>query len=223
MANNEYSFTTEWRFQARAEEVTAILGDGASLGRWWPSVYLAVQELEPGDERGIGKLVDLHTKGWLPYTLRWRLKVVEIRDDGFTIEASGDFDGRGDWYFTQQGPETIVRYDWNIRAEKPLLRYLSPVLKPIFAANHHWAMAQGQRSLELELARRRALTDAERAAIPPPPGASSAWLPLLIVAPAVVVAAIGWLRWRAVSRRGRLLGQDLTVADGDATLAAGAG
>ena len=149
MANNEYSFTTEWRFQARAEEVTAILGDGASLSRWWPSVYLAVQELEPGDERGIGKLVDLHTKGWLPYTLRWRLKVVEIRDDGFTIEASGDFDGRGDWYFTQQGPETIVRYDWNIRAEKPLLRYLSPVLKPIFAANHHWAMAQGQRSLEL--------------------------------------------------------------------------
>jgi hypothetical protein len=29
-------------------------------------------------------------------------------------------------------------------------------MKPIFAANHHWAMDQGERSLKLELARRHA-------------------------------------------------------------------
>lgn len=196
--NNDYNFTTIWRFQATAEEVAAILVDGPSLSRWWPSVYLGVDEVQPGDERGIGKQIDLHTKGWLPYTLRWRLHVVDVRDDGFSIEATGDFEGRGDWMITQQAAETVIRYDWVIRAEKPLLRYLSPIMKPIFAANHHWAMEQGRRSLELELARRRASSDAERAAIPPPPGATSARRPLVLLAvSAAALVLIGWLRRRA--------------------------
>ena len=40
----------------------------------------------------------------------------------------------------------------------------------MFEANHRWAMAQGEESLKLELARRRATSDAARATIPPPPG-----------------------------------------------------
>ena len=44
-------------------------------------------------------------------------------------------------------------------------------MKPVFAANHRWAMAQGERSLGLELARRHAAADpAILAAIPAPPG-----------------------------------------------------
>jgi len=31
---------------------------------------------------------------------------------------------------------TDITYDWRIRADKPLLRYLSFVFKPIFSANH---------------------------------------------------------------------------------------
>ena len=63
-----------------------------------------------------------------------------------------------------------ITYDWRIRAEKPLLQTLSPLLRPLFEANHRWAMAQGEASLTLELARRRATSDAARAAVPPPPG-----------------------------------------------------
>ncbi|HEY1905085.1 MAG TPA: hypothetical protein VGG91_03530 [Myxococcaceae bacterium] len=47
---------------------------------------------------------------------------------------------------------------------------MSWLLRPVFAANHRWAMARGEESLALELRRRRARTDAERAAIPAPPG-----------------------------------------------------
>ena len=47
-----------------------------------------------------------------------------------------------------------ITYDWRIRAEKPLLRYLSFLLKPVFSANHRWAMARGEESLKAELARR---------------------------------------------------------------------
>jgi len=42
-------------------------------------------------------------------------------------------------------------------------------MKPIFAANHHWAMARGEESLLLELARRRAGADPTIAAVIPPP------------------------------------------------------
>jgi hypothetical protein len=52
------------------------------------------------------KLVDLYTKGWLPYTLRWQFRVTESRSPyGFTIEALGDFVGRGIWTFAQDGPQ----------------------------------------------------------------------------------------------------------------------
>ena len=80
-----------------------------------------------------------------------------------TLVASGDFDGRGVWTFEQDGAFVDATYDWRLSAEKPLLRNLSFLLKPIFEANHRWAMAQGEESLKLELARRRATSDAARA------------------------------------------------------------
>ena len=190
MASNEYHIITNWRVRATVEEVAQIIADGPSLARWWPSVYLDVRELEPGDERGLGKVISLYTKGWLPYTLRWQFRVSEIAADGFTIEAWGDFVGRGIWRFEQQGEWASITYDWKIRAAKPLLSRLSFLLKPIFAANHRWAMAQGEESLKLELARRRASSPAERARIPPPPPpTSSSPLPPLIL----LVGAVGLL------------------------------
>ncbi len=75
---------------------------------------------------------------------------------GWTLEAWGDFEGRGIWTFEEDGPFVDVTYDWKIRADKPLLRYLSFLLKPIFSANHHWVMARGEERLRQELARRRA-------------------------------------------------------------------
>lgn len=190
MAANEYHFVTTWRIAATPEEISAVLGDAASLARWWPSVYLRVNVLEEGDEQGLGKVVDLWTKGFLPYTLRWRFAVTESDPPhGFRLEAVGDFVGRGIWTVTSvqgadhpDGPLTGVTYDWLIVAEKGLLKTLSAVMKPIFSANHHWAMRQGANSLQLELARRHALGDRTLlAAIPPPPGPTfphnvSAWV-----------------------------------------------
>ena len=153
-ATNNYHFITVWRVESTIDEVSTILGDAPELVRWWPSVYLEVKMLEPGDERGLGKVVDLYTKGWLPYTLRWSFRVTEIRDDGFTLVARGDFDGRGIWTFEQDGAWVNITYDWKIKAEKPLLRYFSFIMKPLFSANHRWAMAKGEESLKLEIARR---------------------------------------------------------------------
>ena len=141
------------------------------LADWWPSGFLHVDVIERGDDRGLGKVLDVVTKGWLPYTIRWSQRVTEINPPhAFTIEVRGDFDGRGVWAFQQDGDHVLATFDWRIDADKPLLRYGSPMFKPQFTWNHHWNMARGWESLGLELWRRAMMTPEERAAVPPPPG-----------------------------------------------------
>ena len=162
----EYAFLTTWRVRATPEEVFDVLADPLALKRWWPSVYLDVKELKPGAPDSIGRVIGLYTKGWLPYTLRWNFTVTEsTRPRGFKLTAHGDFEGTGVWTIRQDGDHVDATYDWRISAEKPLLRYGTLVLRPIFAANHRWAMARGLESLQLELRRRRG-----EAGLPDPPG-----------------------------------------------------
>ena len=152
----EYAFLTNWRVRATIQEVYDILADPFGLARWWPSVYLEVKQLGP-PEPGTGPLIGLHTKGWLPYTLRWNFRVVESTPPhGFKLVAHGDFEGTGAWTLRQDGDFAGITYDWRIKAEKPLLRYGSFALRPFFAANHRWAMRQGEESLKRELERKRA-------------------------------------------------------------------
>jgi len=205
---NDYHFITRWRVPATCGEVADVIGDPLALARWWPSVYLAVEETRPPDPRGVGRRVRLHTKGWLPYTLTWEFEVVEARYPyGFTIVADGDFDGRGVWTFTQNGPHVDIEYDWRITAEKPLLRRLSFLLKPIFEANHRWAMARGEESLKLELLRRRAASDAARAELPPPPGPVTYAGVVLIAGAVAATASAVWLIAKAAGRRSGRAGE----------------
>jgi hypothetical protein len=125
------------------------LSDAPGLVRWWPEVYLDVREVEPD-------VFSLHTRGWLPYTLRWSMRRVESRSPyGFTVHAGGDLEGTGTWTFEPDGEWTNITYTWKIRARKPILRWLSFLLKPIFSANHRWAMACGEKALVRELERLR--------------------------------------------------------------------
>ena len=121
---------------------------------------------------------------------------------GFTIVASGGFDGRGVWTFEQDGRAVDVTYDWRLRAEKPLLRNLSFLLKPLFEANHRWAMKQGEESLKLELLRRRASSDAARVSVPPPPGPVTYAGIALVAGAAAVGAGLAFLVIRARRRSG---------------------
>jgi hypothetical protein len=170
MDTPRFHFVSQWRVLGTAAEVAAVLGDVREFARWWPSVYLDVDELEPGGEGGVGKRLRLRTKGWLPYTLHWDLRITESRHpEGFVIESEGDLSGRGEWTFEQAGAWTLATFAWDVRAEKPLLRTLAPLFVSALEANHRWAMRMGERSLELELARRRAASSAERARVPAPP------------------------------------------------------
>lgn len=157
MSAPAYRFVTHWRVRGDLDDVADVLSDATDLPRWWPAVYLDAVETRPGDDDGIGQEIALHTRGALPYTLRWHFRVTESDfPHRFALDAWGDFVGRGEWQLRQDGPDVHVTYDWRVRAEKPLLRRLTWLLRPAFAANHHWAMRQGEASLRRELARRTA-------------------------------------------------------------------
>ena len=172
----KYAFLTSWRVTGTIEEVSAVLDEPFDLARWWPSVYLSVAELKAGDPiTHVGRVIDLHTRGRLPYTLRWRFTVTQSRaPHGFSLVAEGDFVGTGVWTLRQDGEYADITYDWQIETGKSLLRYGSFLFRPFFEANHRWAMARGLESLELELRRRRARSDEERRSVPAPPGARTA-------------------------------------------------
>ena len=170
MSTNSYHFIDRWRVEADVKEVADILEDAVSLTRWWGSVYFDVKEIEPADEHGLGRLIRLRAGGWLPYTLRIDFRTIESRYPyGFSMDATGDLEGRGIWTFAADGRFVDVTYDWTIRANKPIIEKLSFLLKPIFRSNHTWTMKRGQESLRLELLRRRAPSAPERAHIPLPP------------------------------------------------------
>jgi hypothetical protein len=156
MPANDYRFVTRWRLPGTVEQVSDVLGDTDTLCRVWPSLYYSARVVEPGDERGVGKVLAVQTRGHLPYVLRWSFRVVESRHPyGYSIEAWGDLDGRGVWTFEQDGDAVRAIYDWRVKAEKPLLKWLSPLLKPLFKVNHDRVMADGEKGLRAELERRR--------------------------------------------------------------------
>jgi hypothetical protein len=171
MPTADYHFVDRWRVEADCKEVADIIEDALGLPRWWGSVYFEVKELEPGEgNHGTGKLIHVRAGGWLPYTLKINFRTVESRyPSGFTMDATGDLEGKGIWTFEPDGPFVHVTYDWTIRANKPVIEKFSFFLKPIFRSNHNWTMRRGEESLKLELLRRRAKSPEERARIPPPP------------------------------------------------------
>jgi hypothetical protein len=170
MPDNAYDFVDRWRVEADINEVADILEDALSLPRWWGSVYFDVAEIEPGEPHGIGKVISLHAGGWLPYTLRIEFRTIESNyPHGFTMDATGDLEGKGIWTFVQDGSFVNVTYDWTIKANKQIIEKLSFLLKPIFRSNHTWTMKRGEESLKLELRRRRANSNGDGAAVPAPP------------------------------------------------------
>ena len=164
MFSNEFHLPTRWRVQGTPDEVAAVLRDPERFPDWWSEVYLDVRVLDQGDAEGVGARIAIYSKGWLPYRLNWEARV--LRADfprSWEIGATGDLTGRGVWTLTRDGDHTIADYDWRVTADRPLFRALAPLLAPLMASNHRWAMRKGEAGLSRELPRRRASDGRARA------------------------------------------------------------
>jgi len=151
-----YEIVSHWRVDGDIDEVFAVLTDAQAMPRWWPQAYTAVSAVAPGDADGRGRVSDIVTRGFLPYDVKWRLTVVDIEPPTtIRIVAEGDLSGEGEWRLNQDGETVTLSYTWRVRVEKPWMRRLEFLLKPLFAVNHKYVMRRGEAGLTREVARRK--------------------------------------------------------------------
>ena len=164
MASPTYHFISNWKVKGTSEEVFDLFNKPMELVYWWPAVYLEIEKEEkPGHDT-----YHMNTKGWLPYAIKWKLEEDrKERPSVLAIKALGDLEGTGVWTITQNGEWVDITYDWRIKANKAIFRYLSFILRPLFSFNHKWAMRKGEKSLKLELHRLRCGMSREEAPKPP--------------------------------------------------------
>jgi quercetin dioxygenase-like cupin family protein len=144
--SNEYVFVDEWDVAAPVEAVHEAVRDAGRFPDWWRPVYLAVRtEGAPG----VGQVAHHRFRGRLPYELKVTTRTV--RDEPSTLvenDVDGDLRGTGRWTLTPRAGGTHVRFDWIVAADRRFLRVLTPVLRPAFRWNHHWAIARAREGLE---------------------------------------------------------------------------
>ena len=141
-----YVFVDEWDVAAPIEAVFDAVADARTYPAWWRPVYIDVESDGPP---AVGAVTRQHFKGRLPYHLRTTSTVVRMRRPT-SIEGTvrGDLSGRGVWTLSERGASTHVRFDWRVNADRPLLRVLTPLLRPLFRWNHNWAIARAIEGLE---------------------------------------------------------------------------
>jgi uncharacterized protein YndB with AHSA1/START domain len=150
-----YLFVDEWDVAAPPEAVFEAIADSRTYPQWWRPVYL---DVDADGAAELGSVARHHFKGRLPYHLHTRSKIVEIDPPARVVaDVDGDLRGRGTWTLTPIGEGTHVRFDWQVHADRKLLRVLTPVLRPVFRWNHNWAIARAMEGLE-PYARRAGVT-----------------------------------------------------------------
>jgi Activator of Hsp90 ATPase homolog 1-like protein len=151
MASNKYHFEDHWEVPFPIENVWEVLSRPREFPVWWQGVYLSAEPLDHSStEPRVGARVAAVARGWLPYKLHFTIETIELQKPTLIVfKASGDFETDGSrWILARNNNGgTHVVLDWNPIVEKPIVKLLSPILKPIFRWNHNWTMIRGQRQI----------------------------------------------------------------------------
>jgi len=147
----EYSFLTTWILGADRESVWDVIYASERWPEWWRGV-VAADELEPGDEDGVGQLSRYVWKSKLPYELDFQMRTTKVeRPRLIEGEAAGELTGLGRWRLFEERGTTAVVYEWRVRTVRPWMNLLAPLARPVFAWNHDWVMRNGGRGLAQRL------------------------------------------------------------------------
>ena len=68
------------------------------------------------------------------------------------VKSLGDFEGQWRAVVAPHEGGARVATTWQVTVLKPIVRWLSPVLRPLFAWNHRWTTPRGEAGLRAYLA-----------------------------------------------------------------------
>lgn len=146
-----FDLVSHWRLNAPIERVWACIVESEHWPRWWPGI-VSVRRLQPGNERGVGRVQEFTLRSGLGYRLHLALEVTEIvRCERLRARANGTLAGEGIWLLKQAEPEagghTDVTFVWRVTLPPGILRQMSPLLAPLFRWNHKRVMRAGRLGL----------------------------------------------------------------------------
>lgn len=157
MSAHSFKFDESWDIpDASVEEVYDILARGELLPRWWKGVYLDAERVTPGDAPEIGARLRAKVRGFLPFTLNFIIEAMELEPPRkVAVRTCGDLDGAWSATLTQRGDDVYVALLFEVKIDRPGMRFLAPVLWPLFALNHYWTTPRGEKGLRDYLRARR--------------------------------------------------------------------
>jgi hypothetical protein len=142
-----YEFLSTWVLRAERRDVWDAIEDAAAWPEWWRGVVSSVQ-LEPGDERSVGRRYRVRWRSAIPYAVEFDFTVAELEAPGFmTGRAVGELEGTGTWRLFEERGLTVVTYDWRVETTKAWMNVVAPVARPVFGWNHDWVMRRGGEGL----------------------------------------------------------------------------
>jgi pimeloyl-ACP methyl ester carboxylesterase len=156
MPANTYRFVEQWWIPgASPDEVYQVISDSRLMPQWWKGVYLESHALGGWTEPHVGARAQVKARGFLPYKLNFILESTAL-EPGRLVEVKtiGDFVGVWRATISPEPGGTRVHIDWRVTVQKPLVRILSPMLKPLFAWNHNWTTPRGEAGLRTYLRER---------------------------------------------------------------------
>lgn len=144
MAVTHFELTNEWHLALPIDRVWDLIAATQDWPRWWRAVA-RVEQLQAGAADGLGAIHRMHWKTALPYSLAFDVETVRVeKHREIEGRAFGELDGTGLWTFEETPEGTAARYLWRVEVTKPWMRLMAPVLRPVFAWNHHKVMGWGE-------------------------------------------------------------------------------
>lgn len=147
MNPNHYRFRSVWTFDVATEVVFAALKETEDYEAWWPEI----RETRRLDE----DRVEARIRSILPYDLVMVLERVRDDPDHGVLEArmTGDLEGFSRWVVQAvYGGGTRLIFEEEAVPQKPLMRRLAPVARPLYRWNHARMMRSAERGLRAYLA-----------------------------------------------------------------------
>jgi hypothetical protein len=142
-----YRAFTEWQIDAPVERVWDALLLAREWPTWWRG-FRSVDQLEPGEESGIGKVLRQRWRSLLPYTLTLDLEITAVeRHRTLEDRTSGDMRGLCRWSFESHGSRSVVRFLLDVEPTRAWMNLPLPLSQQVFALNYGTIMRWGGEGL----------------------------------------------------------------------------
>ncbi len=143
---------SRWRLDTSRDRLWKLLTDATAWPSWWPHLA-SVYPLSGGDAAGVGSRHAFLWRSGIGYTLRIVMtttRATPCRE--LEAKATGDVNGIGVWVIEDDAAGSLrLTYRWEVELSRPWMRWLAPLLRPLFARRHFAVMACGAHGMARQL------------------------------------------------------------------------